>query len=204
LLTGSSAGGFGVGLTADLVARNAPDSVERFTMLDDSGPPMSKTYLPTCLQHQWQSVWGFPNTVLRDCGGACQSPDDFISDYVQFLVTKYAKGVHADRFMAGLVSATGDSVMSTFFGYGANDCSTLSPLGAPQFEAGLLELRYTLKPQTDRFGTFFFGASSHTTLIMDSGSGAIGGLYDTQASGVKLTSWIRDLLAHTQATHVGP
>ena len=33
LLTGSSAGGFGSGLTADLVARNAPATVQRFTIL---------------------------------------------------------------------------------------------------------------------------------------------------------------------------
>src|SRR5262249_61622783 len=38
LLVGSSAGGVGAGLTADLVARNVPASVERFTLLDDSGP----------------------------------------------------------------------------------------------------------------------------------------------------------------------
>jgi hypothetical protein len=32
----------------------------------------------------------------------------------------------------------------------------------------------------------------------------LGGLYDTQAGGVKLVDWINDLLTHKQAAHVGP
>lgn len=72
LLAGSSAGGFGAGLTADLFARNAPASVERFTLIDDSGPPMSSTYVPTCLQHAWRTAWGLDATILKDCGSACR------------------------------------------------------------------------------------------------------------------------------------
>jgi hypothetical protein len=206
LLTGSSAGGFGVGLTADLVARNMPKTVQRFTMLDDSGPPMSSKYLQSCLQDRWQSVWGFQNTFLKDCGAACPNPKGFIDDWLHFLIAKYAKGPNAPTFMAGLVSATGDGVISTFFGFGANNCTAAVPVAvpAPQFEAGLLEIRSSLSSQTDRFGTFYYGSTQHTTLIGDIGTGLLGGLYDTQAGGVKLTDWINDLLAHKQAAHVGP
>jgi len=211
LLTGSSAGGFGAGLTADLVARNMPASVQRFTMLDDSGPPMSSKYVPTCLQGQWSSVWGFGKTVLTDCGAACPDPSDYVSDYTQFLIDKYAKGPDAQRFMAGLISSTGDAIISSFFGFGANDCASPAPvpLTSSQFEAGLLDIRYSAQSQTDRFGTFYYDSTAHTTLILDAGQqttgvGLLGGLYDTQVGNVKLTDWIRDLLDHKQAAQVGP
>lgn len=211
LLTGSSAGGFGAGLTADLVARNMPASVQRFTMLDDSGPPMSSAYIPSCLQDDWQNVWGFQNTVLKDCGSACTNPKDWTYDFVQFLLDKYAKGPNAGKFMAGLVSASGDAIISTFFGFGANNCTTSVPIAmsGSKFEAGLLDLRTTVKAQTTRFGTFYYGSTSHTTLMLDSGMqmpgvGLLGGLYVTKVGGVKLTDWIRDLLDHKPATHIGP
>jgi hypothetical protein len=209
LLTGSSAGGFGAGLTADLVARNMPASVERFTLLDDSGPPLPPQDLPTCLQDQWSSVWGFGNTVLRDCGAACPDPKNFVSDWIQFLIHKYANGPLSQKFMAGFVSSTGDGVISTYFGFGANNCTSPTPvaLTSSQFEAGLIEIRYTTLSQTDRVGTFYYGSTAHTTLMLDTqtnGAQLLGGLYDTQVGGVKLTDWIRDLLDHKQAVHVGP
>lgn len=211
LLTGSSAGGFGSGLTADLVTRNMPASVQRFTLLDDSGPPMSSQYLPSCLQTQWSAVWGFTNSVLKDCGASCPTPGSFVSSWTQFLIDKYAKGPDAQKFMAGLISSTGDAIISNFFGFGANDCTSATPvpLTSSQFEAGLMDIRFSTQSQTDRFGTFYYDSTAHTTLISDTGQqttgvGLLGGLYDTQVNGVKLTDWIRDLLAHKQAANVGP
>src|SRR5438128_2642379 len=81
----------------------------------------------------------------------CPSHTDFITDYVQFLVNKYATGPASSKFMAGLVSSTGDSVISTFFGYGANDCTSTVPLAPATYKAGLLEFRGFLQPQTDHF-----------------------------------------------------
>ena len=211
LLTGSSAGGFGAGLTVDLIARNLPPSVERFTLLDDSGPPMSSTYVPPCLQGRWSSTWGFGDSVLKDCGLACPDPSDYTTAWMQFILNKYAKGPDAARFMGGLISSTSDAIISMFFGFGADGCTAASPvsLTGPVYEAGLLDIRYWAKEQTDRFGTFYYGSSAHTTLMLDNGIqlagvGLLGGLYDTQVNGVKLTDWIRDLLAHAQAAHVGP
>ncbi|MGZ3418791.1 MAG: pectin acetylesterase-family hydrolase [Polyangiales bacterium] len=203
-LAGSSAGGFGVGLMADLIVRNSPASVDRFTMIDDSGPPMAKKYIPTCLQAQWQSIWGLDNTILKDCGLACPKVDDFVTDYVQFLIDKYAKGSAASKFMAGLVSSTGDSVISTFFGFGANDCTMTAPLSAATYKAGLSGIRSLIQPQTDHFGTFYYESTLHTTLLTDVATGVTGGLYDTNVGGIKLTDWLADLLAHKKAAHVGP
>ena len=36
------------------------------------------------------------------------------------------------------------------------------------------------------------------------GTGLLGGLYDTQVNGVRLVDWIKDLVDHKQAPHVGP
>ncbi len=211
LLVGSSAGGVGAGLTADLVARNVPASVERFTMLDDSGQPMSSQVIVPCLQDTWRKVWGFDATFLKDCGAACPTSNDYVSDWIQFLLNKYAKGPFAPKFMGGLISWTGDAIISTFFGFGANNCTATTPIpvGAAQFEAGLLDLRTNLQSQTSSFGTYFAAGTSHTFLLMDSGglvqgTGLLGGLYDTQAGGVKLVDWVTDLVNHTQAAHVGP
>lgn len=211
LLMGSSAGGFGAGLTADLVARNAPASVERFTLLDDSGQPMSKQYIPSCLQDTWRKVWGLDDTFLKDCGAACPKQDDYVYDWMHFLMGKYTKGPFAPKFMGGLISWTGDSIISTFYGFGANDCTASAPipLSSAQFEAGLLEFRSDVQAQTDQFGTYFAGGTDHTFLLMDSGglvqgTGLLGGLYDTQVNGVRLVDWIKDLLDHKQAAHVGP
>jgi hypothetical protein len=172
---------------------------------------MSIQYLPSCLQTQWSSVWGFTNSILKDCGAACPGPGNFVSAWTQFLIDKYAKGAGAQKFMAGLISATGDSIISSFFGFGANGCtsSTPVPLSGSQFEAGLMDIRFSTQTQTDRFGTFYYDSTAHTTLILDTGQqttgvGLLGGLYDTQVNGTKLTDWIRDLLDHKQAAQVGP
>lgn len=211
VLLGSSAGGFGVGLTADLVARNVPASVERFTLIDDSGPPMSSQVIAPCLQDQWRKVWGFDNTFLADCGAACPTPNDYVHDWMQFLLNKYAKGPFAPKFMGGLVSWTGDGIISSFFGFGANDCTAATPIpiGAPQYEAGLLDFRSMVQSETSAFGTFYQGGTSHTFFLQDSnglvpGTGLLGGLYDAQVGNVRLVDWMSDLIHHKQAAHVGP
>jgi hypothetical protein len=210
LLTGSSAGGVGVGLTASLFARNAPASVERLTLLDDSGQPMSSQYIQPCLQDLWRTVWGFDNTFLQECGAACPTHNDWTLDWMQYLLNTYAKGPQGAKFMGGLISWTSDLVIRTFYGFGANNCTVPVPvpLGDAQFEAGLLGMRSLLQGQTTSFGTYYAAGSAHTFLLLDNaiwvGTNLVGGLYDTQVNGVKLTDWISDLLAHKQAPHVGP
>ena len=211
LLAGSSAGGFGAGLTADLFARNAPASVERFTLIDDSGPPMSSTYVPTCLQHAWRTAWGLDATILKDCGSACPNPDDFTTSWVLFLLEKYAKGPNANRFRGGLISATHDLVIRTFFGFGGNDCNPtiLTPLKADDYAQGLADIRSVVMPRTSLFGTFYYDSVQHTTLVLNKGDGVLGGLYDTHApdssgNDVRLVDWVRDLVENRTTRHVGP
>jgi hypothetical protein len=148
--------------------------------------------------------------VLEDCGAACPKPNDYVYDWMQFLMNKYAKGPFATKFMGGLISWTSDAIISTFYGFGANNCTATAPVpvGSAQFEAGLLDFRSKIQSQTSSFGTYFAGGSAHTFLLLDSAgtvqNGLLGGLYDTNVGGVKLTDWIADLLAHKKAAHVGP
>jgi hypothetical protein len=204
LLTGISAGGFGAGLNASLVAGNAPATVERFTVLDDSGPPLSNRYIQPCLQDMWRNVWGFESTFLKDCGTACPSRDDYVYDWSKYVVNRYAKGPFAPKFMAGFLSWDSDSTMSAFFGYGANNCTAQSSLTSTQFQAGLMDFRTMVQSATPSFGTYYVPGTSHTFLTLDGSPGSQGGLYNTEVNGVKLTDWINDLLSHKQASHVGP
>jgi hypothetical protein len=208
LLTGSSAGGFGAALETDLIGRNLPASVQRYTMIDDSGPPLPNPTVPTCLQNTWQTVWGFGNTVLKDCGSGCPDHTNWTSDYLNFIAKKYGTGPMAQKFMGGFISSTADPVISAFFGFGKNNCTGVGLVSAADYQAGLLAIRRQVTSLTDRFGTFYFTSTTHTTLLFDTGVAYLGGLYSTQVAAdggtAKLTDWIRGLLNHTQAAHVGP
>ena len=62
LFAGSSAGGFGVLLNADHVARwFAPIPV---TVLSDSGPAMPTSVVEPCLEQAWHDTWGFDQGVM--------------------------------------------------------------------------------------------------------------------------------------------
>lgn len=193
LLTGRSAGGFGAALAADLVARTFPPEVT-FTLVDDSGPPMNSEYLQPCLQKAWREIWGFESTILRDCGTACPDPNNFAVDWSMFLAKKYA------RAKAGVISASADSVISLFYGFGANECTALIPvsLSAADFEAGLMDFRTTIQGATN-FGTFYIDSTNHTWI------GGDDSFYNTTVDGVRLVDWVRDLIEGTNApAHVGP
>jgi hypothetical protein len=87
LFAGSSAGGFGVLLNADHVARwFAPIPI---TVLSDSGPPMPTTVVEPCLQQAWHDSWGFDQGVMRDCGGDCPSSSDYMIDQVLHFGWRY-------------------------------------------------------------------------------------------------------------------
>jgi hypothetical protein len=191
LLTGVSAGGFGAALTADLVARSYPPDVA-FTLIDDSGPPMSSDYLPTCLQKAWRELWGFDSTFLKDCGAACPNPNDFAVDWAIYLADKYHNAT------AGIISSTQDAVISTFFGFGADDCTTAIPnMPAEDFTAGLMDLRSRIESHKN-FSTYYIESTNHTWLGTDST------FYDTTVGGVRLVDWVTTLVNMKVPAHVSP
>jgi hypothetical protein len=192
LLTGVSAGGFGAAANNELVQK-AFGSIP-VTMIDDSGPPMSSQYIPKCLQDEWRTTWGFDNSLLKDCGSDCPDKSDFDIAYTKHVV----KALSGKRF-AGLVEASGDGVITIFYGYGTNDCtgSFLTPVPAQTFSDGLLDFRSTIMGETPNFGTYYISSTQHTW---------IGGpsFYSTTVGGTRMVDWFKNIVEGTSATHVGP
>jgi hypothetical protein len=155
-------------------------------------------------------VWGFDNTILKDCGEACPTKDDYVMDWMQFMLNKYGHRASSE-YRVGLLSHSSDAVISLFYGFGANNCTAVAPtpLSSAQFEAGLLDMRSRARAQTDTFGAYIADGWAHTFLMLDgvgafSGVFPLGGLYDTEVNGVKLTDWISALLDRTSVSNVGP
>jgi hypothetical protein len=191
LLTGISAGGFGAAASVKLVQEAFGDVP--VTLIDDSGPPMSSTYLPECLQRRWRQTWGLDGSILRDCGGDCPRRDDFMVAYTLHVARAYPER------LGGLIETTADSVITLFFGYGAGDCtgSLLTPLPAADFTAGLLEYRAILQDEGANLGTYYIDGDTHTWLASDA-------LYARTTDGVRLIDWVADIVQGRGAAHVGP
>jgi hypothetical protein len=189
LLTGISAGGFGAAASADLVAR-AFGSVP-MTLIDDSGPSMSSQYLPACLQDKWRALWGFDDSILKDCGAACPKKDDYTLDYSKFLAKKYPNRE------SGLIESNDDSVITLFYGYGQNNCtgSLATPVPAAQYDAALLDLRTQMAPYP-KFLMYYPASTQHTWI-----GGAT--LYTEAEGGTKLIDWVTAIVNNAPAQNVG-
>lgn len=174
LNTGLSAGGFGSEGTAPLVARKFPPGTQ-LTLIGDSGPPMGGEFLDPCLMQGWRELWGFERTLLAECGSACPDPNDYMIDMSLFL---------ADTFPdanAGIISASADSIIRTFYGFANDNCQPTDPIPsmpAEQFEAGLLDFREKLKDKPN-VNTYYVGSESHGWIRGDA-------FYNTTTEGVRL------------------
>jgi hypothetical protein len=187
LFAGSSAGGFGVLLNADHVARwFAPIPV---TVLSDSGPAMPSSVVEPCLEQAWHDTWGFGDGVMLDCGADCPSTGDYMIDQVLHFGWRYPS------YRGGLISSAQDSTISFFFSFGRNGCQggTLAPA---DYQAGLLDFRGQLQAQGTPFGTYYIPSTHHIWLMRDAD-------FATSVNGVALKQWLADLLAGS-VRHVGP
>jgi hypothetical protein len=187
LFAGSSAGGFGVLLNADHVARwFAPIPI---TVLSDSGPAMPTSVVEPCLQRAWHDMWGFDRGAMLDCGGDCPNPNDYMIDHVLHFGWRYPS------YRGGLISASQDSTINLFFSFGRNGCTggTITPA---DFQAGLLAFRGQLQVEGTPFGTYYIPQPQHIWLMSDSG-------FATTVNGVTVKQWLTDLIAGT-VSHVGP
>ncbi len=188
LLTGISAGGFGAALNYDRVASAfCPLPV---TLLDDSGPPMSDTYLAPCLQQEWRQLWNLAATLPSGCKGCTEPNGGGIVNYVTYLGDRWPQA------NMGLISSTHDAVISTFYGFGADDCTASTPLSGATYEAGLDDLRENYLSTSGKWGTYYIDSINHTWLLGP-------GFYTTSVNGVPLTMWIEELLAG-EAGNIGP
>jgi hypothetical protein len=158
LLTGVSAGGFGAASNYMQVAK-AFGSVPVYE-LDDSGPPMPDPYLAKCLQTEQVSLWGLDKTILAECGTDCPDPTNYPLDFAKHVGKAYP------NVPFGLIESTDDMVITEFFGFAANNCTTLAPLSGATFTAGLTAIQTALQGQSN-FGSFIFTGTQHTSLGAD-------------------------------------
>jgi hypothetical protein len=192
LLTGISAGGFGAAYNYDRVAQAfCPTPV---VLIDDSGPPMSDSYITPCLQDRWKTLWNLKNTLPADCAD-CAGPDGGgIVNYTTYMQNKYPNSRLA------LISSTRDSVISLFFGYGKNDCQNIdgiaSPVAGDVYAQGLAELRDKYATAPGVWATYYVDSTTHTYLLA--------GLYSTSVNGKKLTDWVNDVVNDGPMEHVAP
>jgi hypothetical protein len=187
LLAGSSAGGFGILLNADHVARwFAPTPI---TLLSDSGPPMSNSVVAPCLEQTWNDLWGFEASVLHDCAGDCPDTGDYMIDDLFHFFWRYPS------LRGGLISSSQDSTINFFFSFGAGNCAGGS-IAATDFTAGLLDFRAQVQQGGLPFGTYYLPDTRHIWLMSDDGFAA-------SVSGVPLKQWVAGLLGGA-TDHVGP
>jgi hypothetical protein len=198
LLTGISAGGFGAAANYPQTARAFPN-IPVYD-LDDSGPPMEDPYAASCLQKEWATLWGFDKTIFADCGTDCPDHTDYTIDAT----------IHTARLFPhipfGLVEDTDDSVITLFYGFGANSCAAAiipTPLTGPVFTKGLLDSRAKLAAAgVSNVGGFVFQGTAHTSL---GGSST----YDSVTAGseggtTKLSDWVTTLVNDGKVANVGP
>jgi hypothetical protein len=184
--TGESGGGFGAAANYDTIAQFFPNN--DVTLIDDSGPIFRDEYLAPCLQQQWRDVWGVDVSIPQDCT-TCFNPDGGgLSNYLSFIQGKYPNA------SKGLISSHEDMVISSFFGFGANDCSALFP-SFPNFEEALYDLRDNVLTGPD-IGTYFKTGNTHTYLSKQD-------YYTLEVDGVLLVDWVADVMAGTPS-HVAP
>src|SRR5690606_37004741 len=87
LLIGQSAGGFGAGYNYDQVAAIFGDVP--VDLIDDSGPPLSNTYLTPCLQEQLRTVWNLEATLPEDCADCIDEEGGGFANLLPFVAAKY-------------------------------------------------------------------------------------------------------------------
>jgi len=192
LLTGISAGGFGAAYNYDRVAQAfCPTPV---ILIDDSGPPMSDSYIAPCLQDRWKTLWNLKTTLPSECP-ECSGPDGGgIVNYISYLQNRYPQS------RLGLISSTHDSVISLFFGYGKNDCKDIdgiaSSVAGDVYAAGLAELRDKYATAPGVWATYYVDSTTHTYLLA--------GLYSTTVNGKKLSDWVDNVVNDGPMEHVAP
>jgi len=126
-ITGESAGGFGSIAGYDTMRAFYPSA--RGVLMDDSGPVIDDADLAVCLQEKMRSTWNVNKNLPVDC--PCNNDEGNLVSVWKYMQAKYPQ----DSF--SLISSQSDLVISTFFAYGNNDCSTVLPIGYTKLQAGL-------------------------------------------------------------------
>jgi hypothetical protein len=197
VLSGTSAGGIGTLMSYRLV-QEAFGSTP-VTVIDDSGPLLSKEHVAPCLAALRRELWGVERTVIADCGEHCLDEDNWQADYALYNLESIPRA-------SGLIVSRQDAILRSFLGIGSNggknDCQgslLMTTLDAASFGAGLFDLRERIMQRSSRFGTFFPNSMQHGWVVFP-------GLYTQTAGedGVTMIDWVRAILDAGPTTHVGP
>jgi hypothetical protein len=191
--TGVSAGGFGAAFNYDHIAQAFCHANN--TLVDDSGPPMSDQYMTPCLQKRWRELWNMDDAIPADCVG-CSNPDGGgLVNYFPYLVKKHPKSI------LSLISSDEDGIISTFYGYGQNNCQGLegssAGMSGPTYAAGLAEFRNQSLESSPYAASYIVHSTNHTWLTGLS-------FYSTTVQGMALTEWVNLVINDGVATHVDP
>lgn len=179
VLSGSSAGGFGVAWNT-LRTQDAFGDIPVYT-LDDSGPPMGPMYFTNCLAQRMATTWGWEDSLHP----ACRDCDLASGDVIEPLLDVATSRAGSQRF--ALLSNTEDSVIKLFYSFGLNDCASIDsgfpgsyPSGS--FPMGLDEQRQRAEDLgLDNVKMWIKDGSGHTFL---------GNIYSVESEGVPLVDWI--------------
>lgn len=185
--TGESGGGFGAASNYDTIA-TAFSGVD-VTLVDDSAPIFRDMYLAPCLQQQFRDVWGIDESLPPDCDTCFGADGGGLWTYLTYIQEKYPNAVKS------LISSEADGTISSFYGFGNNDCMALFP-SFPDFAEALYDLRDNALTG-DTWASYIKTGNSHTYLSGDDT------LYGTMSGGVSLDEWLTDVL-NGNPYHVQP
>ncbi len=181
IVSGSSAGGFGALFNfAHTADKFAPIKTH---LIDDSGPPLSDTYLTPCLQTLVRGYWNLAATLPADCTTCNAADGGGLGNAAGFLADKYP-----DSRLA-LITSTRDGVIRSFLGFGYPDCATGGgPIPEPDYAAGIAELRDTTLTSHANFKVFTKESGLHVWLVPAKMSTI------TSGGGANLDQWLTDML----------
>ena len=193
IVVGVSAGGFGAAFNYDRISQAFGSGVD-VKLIDDSGPPMSKEFVPACLQKHFVDTWGLNNTLPTTCAD-CQPADGaFMEPLIHYVATTYS-----DKYLS-LISSTEDQTISLFWGFGHDDCSNVESPGAfpgATYTAGLEDLRDNSVAGAEHFKVFLIDGTNeqdkthHVWLSPDPAS--------VVSNDVNLVDWLTQMLAEDPA-----
>jgi len=175
-VTGESAGGFGSLAAYPLVRDTFPDA--RGVLMDDSGQVFGDDYLPVCLATEWRQTWGLNKNLPADC--PCNNDAGNLGSAWEYFRQRYPTD------SLSLISSINDAVISTFFGFGEDDCKAVLPVGYSDMHNGLKDLAYN-----HSVNVYMIPGAGHTHTSHKE-------FYSRSVQGIYLNQWIAQLLDPTQ------
>ncbi|MCE9577715.1 MAG: pectinacetylesterase family protein [Deltaproteobacteria bacterium] len=180
IMSGSSAGGFGALFNfAQTADKFAPLTTH---LIDDSGPPLSDTYITPCLQTTMRTLWNLSASLPADCTACTEANGGGLGNAAAYLADKYPNS------RLGLITSTRDGVIRSFLGFGYPDCvNGGGPIPEADYTAAINELRDTTLASKPNFKVFTKESGLHVWLVPATMSSITSG-------SANLDQWLTDML----------